>query len=193
MKTPYIIGGRIYLRPLEREDLNEKYLKWLNDPDVNRYLESGLFPSTRDGLEEFYKRTTSHTEVILAIAEIESDEHIGNVKLGPINWIHRSATFGILIGEPRFWGRGIGTEATKLVIEYGFVRLNLRRIDLGVYACHEAAVRLYETVGFKIEGRFREDLFNNGDYVDRIWMGLLRSEYRDPITPIAGGDDRTAI
>lgn len=58
MKTPFIIGDRIYLRPLEREDLNEKYLKWLNDPDVNRYLESGLFPSTRDGLEEFYKRTT---------------------------------------------------------------------------------------------------------------------------------------
>ncbi len=187
MKTPFLVGDRIYLRPLEREDLNEKYLKWLNDPQVNRYLESGLFPSARDGLEEFYKRVSSSGDVILAIAEKESDEHIGNVKLGPINWVHRRATFGILIGEMRFWGRGIGTEATKLMVEYGFFRLNLRKIDLGVYACHEAAVRLYETVGFKIEGRFREDLFNNGAYTDRIWMGLLRSEYRDPMSTIGEG------
>jgi RimJ/RimL family protein N-acetyltransferase len=64
------------------------------------------------------------------------------------------------------------------MIEYGFYRLNLRRIDLGVYAEHKAAVRAYEKVGFQVEGCMREELFHEGEYKDHLWMGLLRSEYR---------------
>jgi ribosomal-protein-alanine N-acetyltransferase len=179
MKTPFIVGARIYLRPLEREDLNERYLGWLNMPEVNRYLESGSFPYTRADLEKFYERVTgSQDQVILAIVDRKTDQHIGNVKLGPIHWIHRKATLGILVGEAQFWGRGIATEATRLLVEYGFFRLNLNKIDLGVYAEHDAAVRSYEKVGFRVEGRFREDLFHEGRYKDRLWMGLLRSEYK---------------
>lgn len=178
MKTPFIVGTQIYLRPLEHEDLNERYLGWLNDPEINRYLESGIFPYTQEELERFYDQVSgSPDQVILAIADKETDQHIGNVKLGPINWIHRKATFGILVGDKQFWGRGIGAEATRLMIEYGFFRLNLRRIDLGVYAEHEAAVHSYEKVGFRIEGQLREELFHEGQYKDRLWMGLLRSEY----------------
>jgi RimJ/RimL family protein N-acetyltransferase len=69
-----------------------------------------------------------------------------------------------------------------LAVEYGFYRLNLRRIDLGVFAEHDSAVRCYEKVGFKVEGRFRQDLFQGGEYKDRLWMGLLRSEYAAPKT-----------
>ena len=179
MKTPFVVGTQIYLRPLKREDLNEKYLSWLNDPEVNRYLESGIFPYTRDELERFYEQATgSSNQVVLAIVDRETDQHIGNVKLGPINWVHRKATLGILVGGREFWRKGIGTEATRLMVEYGFFRLNLNRIDLGVYAEHEAAIRVYEKVGFQVEGRFREDLFHEGKFKDRLWMGLLRSEYR---------------
>lgn len=178
MKTPFIVGKHIYLRPLEREDLNEKYLSWLNNSEVNRYLESGIFPYTYDDLKKFYEQVTqSNDKVILAIIDKKTDQHIGNVKLGPINWVHRKATFGVLIGDSKYWGRGIGIEVTRLVVEYGFSRLNLNRIELGVYAEHETAIRSYEKIGFRIEGRFREDLFQEGKYKDRLWMGLLRSEY----------------
>jgi ribosomal-protein-alanine N-acetyltransferase len=179
MRTPFIVGKRIYLRPLERDDLNEKYLAWLNDPEVNRYLESRIFPYTMDKLEKFYEQVTGSTDqVILAIVDRETDRHIGNVKLGPINWVHRKAVFGILVGEQEFWGKGIGVEATRLIVEYGFLRLNLHRIELGVYAENEAAIRAYEKVGFQIEGRFREDFFHEGRHKDCLWMGLLSSEYR---------------
>ena len=179
VKIHFIIGAQIYLRPLEKEDLSEEYLGWLNDPEVSRYLESGIFPCTRDELEKFYEQVTgSRDQVILAIVDKEKDQHIGNVKLGPINWLHRKATFGILIGEKEFWGKGIGEEATRLMVEYGFFRLNLRRIELGVYAEHKAAIRSYEKVGFRIEGRLRESLFREGKYTDGLWMGLLRSEYK---------------
>ncbi len=178
MRTPFIIGERIYLRPLEREDLNGGYLGWLNDPEVNKYMESGLFPYTKIDLDEFYEQVIrSKNQVILAIDHKETNEHIGNIKLGPINWVHRKATLGIMIGDKQFWGKGIGTEATRLMVEYGFYKLDLRRIELGVHAEHKAAVNIYEAIGFRIEGRFREALFHNGQYKDCYWMGLLCSEY----------------
>jgi RimJ/RimL family protein N-acetyltransferase len=180
-QSAFLMGAQVYLRPLERADINARYLGWLNDPEVTRYTETGVFPSTIDDLEKFWREVTrSHSQVILAISDRKSDQHIGNVKLGPIHWLHRHATLGIMVGEKRFWGKGAGLEATRLMVEYGFFRLNLRRIDLGVHAEHEAAVRCYEKVGFKVEGRMREDLFQNGKYKDRLWMGLLRSEYQSP-------------
>lgn len=178
-RTAFAEGSLVCLRPLERADLNERYLSWLNDPEVTRYMETGTFPSTAEDLENYYRGLMgSRNDVILAIAEKESGRHIGNVKLGPIHWVHRSATFGILLGEKEFWGKGIGLEATRLTVEYGFYRLNLHRIDLGVFAEHEAAVRCYKKAGFKVEGRLRENLFQGGKYKDRLWMGLLRSEYK---------------
>jgi [ribosomal protein S5]-alanine N-acetyltransferase len=172
-------GATVLLRPLERSDLNPRYLGWLNDPEVTRYTEIGTFPSTSEDLENYFRAITgSRNDVILAIVDKRSGQHVGNVKLGPIHWTHRSATLGILIGEKEFWGKGVGLEATRLMVEYGFGRLNLNRIDLGVFAEHEAAVHCYEKAGFKIEGRMREDLFQDGEYKDRLWMGLLRSEYQ---------------
>jgi RimJ/RimL family protein N-acetyltransferase len=177
--SAFISGSQVYLRPLERSDLNEGYLSWLNDPEITRYLETGTFPSTMRDLERFFENVTgSRAEVILAIIHKKSGVHIGNVKLGPINWVHRVASFGMLIGDRKFWGQGLGEECVRLTVEYGFNKLNLHRIDLGVFAEHESAVRCYEKAGFKIEGRFREDLFQGGEYKDRLWMGLLRSEYK---------------
>jgi [ribosomal protein S5]-alanine N-acetyltransferase len=169
---------RVSLQPLERSHLTAEYLSWLNDPEVTRYMETGTFPITVDDLERFFQSVTgSREQVAFAIVHKESGKHIGNVKLGPIQWVHRGATLGIMIGDKKFWGQGFGEDATRLAVEYGFYRLNLRRIDLGVFADHEVAVHCYEKVGFKIEGRFREELFQGGEYKDRLWMGLLRSEY----------------
>lgn len=179
MKTPYIVLEKIYLRSLRRDDLGEEYLSWLNEPEVSRWIESGLFPTTPDDLVRFYESVTRDpNQVVFAICDSETDVHIGNVKLGPISWVHRRATLGILIGNKAFWGRGLGAEATRAAVEYAFDRLDLRRVDLGVYADHAAAIRSYEKVGFKIEGRLREDMYRDGTYRDRLWMGLLKSEYR---------------
>ena len=155
----------------------------MNDPEVTRYLETGTFPTTVADLEKFYNSiSVSRSDVMLAIIDKKSRLHIGNVKLGPISWIHRCATLGIMIGDKECWGKGMGGEATRLMVEYGFYKLNLHRIDLGVFAEHDAAVRCYEKIGFKIEGRMREDLFQGGEYKDRLWMAVLRSEYESQPT-----------
>jgi ribosomal-protein-alanine N-acetyltransferase len=178
-KTAFITGSKVYLRPLERADLNEQYLGWVNDAEIARYLDTRTFPTSMPDLVAFYEEVTrTRDNVILAIVDKKSDQHIGNVKLGPIRWVHRRATLGLLIGEKKFWGQGIGTEVTRLAVEYGFNRLNLRRIDLGLYGDHQSAVRCYEKVGFKVEGRLREHLFHEGEYKDSLLMGLLKSDYK---------------
>ncbi|MGB9075190.1 MAG: GNAT family protein, partial [Terriglobales bacterium] len=111
-------------------------------------------------------------------ADRKSHRHVGNVKLGPINWVHRWATFGIMIGDKAFWGKGVGEEVTRLMVEYGFYRLNLHRIGLGVFEEHRPAVRCYQKVGFEIEGCLREQMCQDGKYKNCLSMGLLRSEYK---------------
>jgi RimJ/RimL family protein N-acetyltransferase len=178
MKTPFLIGDKIYLRPLAREDLNDAYLSWLNDPEVNRYLESGIFPYTHEQLEQYYTSVTGTTgKAALAIIEKATDKHIGNVKLEPINWVARHTVFGILIGEKAAWGKGYGTEATRLTVEYAFYRLNLLKVSLGVIAENKAAIKVYERLGFVREGVKRLDAYIQGVYYDSWWMSLLRDEY----------------
>jgi ribosomal-protein-alanine N-acetyltransferase len=177
-KPAFCEGAKVYLRPLERADLNDRYLSWLNDPEVTKHISPGSFPTDMAELVAFYEGIVSSTnQLLLAVAAKDTDRHIGNVKLGPINWVHRRATFGIMIGDRDYWSGGCGTEATRLIVEHGFSVLNLHRIDLGVVADHPAAVRAYEKVGFLVEGRSRESVFVDGNYRDGLWMGLLRSEY----------------
>jgi ribosomal-protein-alanine N-acetyltransferase len=177
MKLPFIVGEQIYLRPLLREDLNERYLGWLNDPEANHFLESGRFPYTMDQLEDYYQGVTgSGSAVMMAVVEKSSDDHIGNVKLEPINWVHRTAVFGILIGEKAAWGKGYGTEATRLTVAYAFEKLNLRKVSLGVVATNTPAIKVYEKVGFQVEGVKREEYFVGGQYVDALWMAILRDD-----------------
>ena len=82
-----------------------------------------------------------------------------------------------MLGEESVWGQGMGLEAIRLMLRYGFMKLNLNRIELGCYADHERGIKLYEKAGFKLEGRLRESVFHNGQYRDVVKMGTLRSDY----------------
>ncbi|HZH97930.1 MAG TPA: GNAT family protein, partial [Fimbriimonadaceae bacterium] len=119
----------------------------------------------------------STSDVMLMIIERDSDRPIGTVKLGFINWIHQTAEFGIMIGAKQSWGKGYGTEVAELMLGYGFRRLNLHKINLGVAAVHAGAIRSYEKVGFKTEARVRQAAFIDGEYVDKVLMGITQEEY----------------
>ena len=173
--THFLDGKHLYLRPLARADLNETYLSWLSDPEVTRYMLTGTFPVNMERLGEYYDRmTTSPNHVILAIWDKQPNRHIGNITLNDIDWVSRVANLGIMIGEKQFWDKGYGAEATELMVRYAFDRLNLHKIWLGVYADHEAAMRLYTKVGFKVEGRFQNHLYRDGKYFDMVIMGFTR-------------------
>jgi RimJ/RimL family protein N-acetyltransferase len=173
-----VVGDRIYLRPVTEADATPAYVSWLNDPETTRYMESGRRAETVESIREYIARLEGREDArFLAIVLNDGDRHVGNLKLEPINWTHRHAVLGIMIGDPAARGRGVGTAATRLALQYAFSGLKLHRIALGVTADNLPAIRCYEKVGFKTEGRFREAVRREHGYVDSLWMAILADEF----------------
>jgi [ribosomal protein S5]-alanine N-acetyltransferase len=175
---PFLIGEKIYLRGLERRDLDGDYFQWLNDYEVTKYLESGHFPNTQESMEKFFQNMVlSGENAVFAIVDKNNDKHIGNIKLGPIDWYHKRAVIGYLIGNREYWGKGYATEAIDLTVEYGFMRLGLHKIWACIAANHPASVRVCEKVGLNIEGYSRDSFFFEGIYYDRIFVGITSDQF----------------
>jgi len=178
MYHPFIIGEKIYLRGLERKDLEGDYFDWLNDSEVTRFLDSGFLPNSMEKMDDYYGNVAlSPDNVMLAIIDKESDRHVGNIKLGPINWITRVAPLGIMVGNKEYWGRGYGTEAIQLVVNHAFGRLNLHKINAGIAADNTASVGAFGKAGFEIEGRAKSQFYLDGDYSDSLYVGITRDDY----------------
>jgi [ribosomal protein S5]-alanine N-acetyltransferase len=176
-REPFLKGTLVHLRGLSRLDLTERYLSWLNDPLVNEHLFVGRHPSTMDSLTAFYDAAAANPNVVIfAILDAETGMHIGNVKLEMYDTFSRAVDWGIMIGEKAYWGRGIAKEVGRLTCAWAFERWNAHKITLGVSDGSDAAMRAYEKVGFKIEGRQRSQILERGRYVDKILMGLLRDD-----------------
>jgi RimJ/RimL family protein N-acetyltransferase len=104
-------------------------------------------------------------------------EPIGYMKLGPTSPPHRNSMMGIQICQEE-QGKGYGSEAIKWALDWGFQTAGLHRVSIGCFAYNEGAQRLYERVGFVVEGRTREVAWKNGGWHDIIEMGLLEDEWR---------------
>lgn len=178
MKIHFLSGSCVYLRPLEPSDARA-LLPWVNNPDVTRTLLIHR-PTNFEAEEKFIERLAGDETIVgLGIVEKAADRLVGATSLHQIDTRSRHAQFGILIGDPADWNKGFGTEATRLVVGYGFATLNLHRIWLHVTADNAAGIRVYEKVGFRREGVLREALFTEGRYVDLVPMGILRGELKD--------------
>ncbi len=174
-------GKNVLLRPVRRTDLAD-FLKWFNDPEVIQYL-SMYLPMTEMGEEKYIEElgtTRMRTDVSFVIEAIAGNETkpIGTTGLHGINHKDRNAGFGIAIGEKEYWSKGLGTEAARLIVAYGFDQLNLHRIGSSALGFNERSIRMHLAVGFTQEGRHREAIFKNGSYADLVHFGLLESEWR---------------
>lgn len=182
MKTVFIRGDRLYLRPLDAEDL-ERCMRWINNPEILRFL-GRRFPMGREQEKEWIgNQYKDEREINLAIVLDADDRHIGNCGLFDIDYVDRCGEFGILIGEPDVWQQGYGTEAARRLVEYGFRQLGLHRIELEVYAFNARARRSYEKVGFRVEGTKRESYYWNGQFHDALTMSILAAEWGEETCP----------
>ena len=172
----------IRLREIERTDLPQ-INAWRNDKEVVDFLGSSFLFIAEAVDEQWYGNYLSSRDrnIRLAIISNADDAHIGNVQLTSIHPVNRSAEFSIFIGDKRCWSQGYGREAMRKMLQHGFGDLNLNRIHLTVLASNERAIRLYESAGFKVEGRLAQAVFKNGSYHDLIAMAALRQDFvRDP-------------
>lgn len=176
MINPFQVGERVYLRPLETGDATQLQ-QWINDPEVSRYL-SVYRPMKLEDEQQFIERANAGGEnLAFGVALMQDDQLLGTAGLQRIDWKNRSAGFGISLGVPGEWGKGYGTEATRLVVRVAFERLNLHRVWLVVYEFNERGRRCYERAGFKGEGVMRDYHFADGRYWDAHLMAILQPEW----------------
>jgi ribosomal-protein-alanine N-acetyltransferase len=167
----------ISLRLVVLDDCTPRYLTWLEDPEVNRYLEARWRAQSLETIRAFVTAQLAAVDSYLFAIEAES-AHVGNLKIGPINPDHRCADLSYFIGERASWGRGIATAAIRIASGIAFGLLGLYRLQAGVYASNLGSVRVLEKTGFRHEGAWRRQLLGVAAREDHVWFGLLAEEYQ---------------
>jgi RimJ/RimL family protein N-acetyltransferase len=174
-----LTGDRVRLRELRESDL-DRLVAWWQDPDLMVTQTSGPYhPQMAAPIAEQF-RTWSRNDGTDAgfVVETHADGvPVGHAALFGANAHNRTATFAIMIGPPH-QNRGLGTEATRLILRFGFEELGLHRIQLVANGFNERGLATYRKAGFVEEGRSREAIFRSGTWHDQVHMGILAREWR---------------
>ena len=173
-KNIFIKGDRINLRPLALSDIDGPYQYWFNNPEIVKFNSHGRFPMTLDKLKSFVaSQQVTTSSIVLAIIDVVSSKHIGNISLQNINWVDRNAEIAFILGEKDFWGKGIMKEAGKLMLDHAFETLNMHRVYCGTSSDNMGMQKLAIKLGMKEEGIRKEAIFNQGKYFDILEYGVL--------------------
>jgi len=177
------IGKHVRIRAMEREDLPQ-VANWLNDPEVNQHIATAAMMSHAAELKWFEGALARKSEQVFMIDRrdpMHPDESqwvmVGGAGLHGISPQHGSASFGVYIGEPGLWGKGLGSEATALVLDFALGELRLHRVELEVFCDNARAIKSYKKLGFVVEGTKREAFFRHGVYRDALIMSMLAPDW----------------
>ncbi len=188
MNMPFLIGERLYLRPLSIQDAEGNYPAWLNDEYICRYSEHHVTPYTREMAREYIQNLAlSSDRIFLAIIDKQSDTHIGNIALSAISNLHRSAEFSLMIGEREFHSRGLAKEASLLMLQHGFASMNLHRIFCGTMHSNLPMQKLALSLGMQEEGRVRDEVYKDGKYHDTYRYSILKDEFFETFSHLQQG------
>lgn len=173
-----LIGNTVRLTTLKESDL-PIFESWYNDVSFLRVYDMlPAFPRCQTELSEMLKEIKKSSDrYIFAVKTIEDDKFIGVTGFENILWNNGVAVVYIGIGNNFYRGKGMGKEALSLTMEFGFQELNLHRIELNVLSYNKPALKLYERLGFKKEGTYREFIHRDGKRHDMYLYGILRPEW----------------
>ena len=173
-------GTLVRLATESPEEYAKAFARWGRDTEYHRLADSD--PSQLWSEKKFKEWMEKDDEkdradlIRFSIRTLAEDKFIGETTLW-FNWQQADAWVGIVIGERDYWGKGYGTDAMRLVVQYGFLEANLRRVSLALHAYNPRALKSYEKVGFKMEGAVRGETFREGRHTDAYYMGILREEW----------------
>jgi RimJ/RimL family protein N-acetyltransferase len=166
-----IFGSRVYLRSLETGDASEAYAGWLNDPEVNKFLETKS--ATQSSVLHFIEQKNLQPDALFfGIFVNETDLHIGTIKLDQIDSNRGSATLAIMVGDKQYWGQGYGAEAMKILIDFAHKNFDIDKFELGVVAENFTAINAYVKLGFQEIRREKDTVRYGSDVYDHITMCL---------------------
>jgi|SRR5690554_1933777 len=169
----------LVLRPLSNEDISQRYVDWLNDPEVNRFLETRHSIQTIDSCATFIKSCNSDPNSHLFGVFLKStNQHIGNAKLGFINTLYNRGQVSLFIGEKSEWGKGLSTEIVQAITQHGFENLNLHRIEAGCYESNLASLRVFLKSGYTVDGFLRDHVIHHDQYEGCFLLSILKHEFK---------------
>ncbi len=171
-----IAGEHIILRAFEREDAERCY-RWMNDPNIVRTLKSRYpiaFQNEIEWLDRAMHGSVSDSERHFAIERKDDRTHIGNASIHDIEWVSRTAAFGLFIGEPSAWNRGFGSDAIRTLVRFAFDEMNLQKLRINVFDYNDRAKHVLEAQGFVQEGRLRSEFYREGTYHDIVILSIFR-------------------
>lgn len=170
--------ARLELRALSEGDVSPRYIAWLNDAEVVRFLETRHERQDEASVRRFVIDVTQRAnEHLFGIFDAEHG-HVGNIKVGPVHPIHQLADVSLLLGERAVWGRGYATEAIAGVSALAFAELGCAKLSASMYRQNIASRRAFLRAGYVEEG-VRRDHYQLGDErADLIELGLLPQDKR---------------
>ncbi|MGE7840103.1 GNAT family N-acetyltransferase [Lysinibacillus sp. NPDC093712] len=177
----FLTGDKVILRKITKED----YECYSNVEDVMEsrlLMNDGIpFPPTEADHEKFLGDISSEKDDYMFAIELKDEKvFIGTIAVYLVNWNNRTSHVGISIG-PDFQGKGYGTDAMKVLLDFIFNYMNVNKVKLQVFGYNQRAIGSYEKCGFQLEGTFREELFRFGKYHDILVMGLLRKDWEETL------------
>lgn len=180
-------GERVRLTALRSDD-TQTLARWYEDGEFARLFDSNpAYPKSETALARWLDNVERDKDAFaFAIRLLYSDDLIGYVDLDGVQWANRAGWLAIGIGSSAHRGKGYGTEAMRLMLRFAFHELNLHRVQLTVFSYNEAAMRLYERLGFQREGVYREFLLRGGQRYDMILYGLLAHEWEAQLNAAPG-------
>jgi RimJ/RimL family protein N-acetyltransferase len=177
----YVLKGKkCVLTDIKEKDL-PKFVRWFSNKEVTRFLMTDFSNLTLKKEKKWYKDTKKQKDtVIFGLYALDGKKKIiiGSTGLKKIDYNHKNAEFGITIGDKNYWGKGIGTEATKLIVDFGFKALKLNSIYLAVFGKNKAGQKAYKRVGFKKTGLLRQHFKHKKGFDDEFFMDILRREWK---------------
>jgi len=174
-----IVGDNIKLRPMCKADM-ELRVKWFNDPEVNQTLFLDEELHLQKTLE-WFERAVSDNQRRDFVIETTDGKPVGFMGLVGINNRHGTAECYGIVGEKQYWGKGIGTEAHSLLIQWAFDSIGLNKIWAAINMENSAILKVTEKLGFKIEGTLRQEKYHQGKHLDVFRIAVLRNEFKPSV------------
>lgn len=171
-----LVGEKCYLSPVS-EDYTDLVVKWSNDLEVSLHTGDVGDLITKEKQKLYLKNMIDRGHAFM-IVDNQTNQGIGIARLMGVDMIHNKSYLGIFIGEKDHWSKGIGTEATELILDFGFNIINLKNIMLEVFSFNERAINAYKRCGFKEIGRRRQSITYGNHVFDEVFMDILAEEFQ---------------
>lgn len=175
---PTLPGDRIDLRPLTEADAHGPYGEWMNDKTATRFTEGRFAKHTPESLLGYIQAmAAAPDQLLLGMIDRETQRHIGNIKLGFIEWRHHFGDISILLGDRNFWGRGLGAEAIRILGNFSLDTLKMHKLTANCYDINTGGIKAFERAGFTVECSRPRHFLHDGKFVALVHLARFNPDF----------------